>query len=84
MVSTNIRVIPELRQLEMGISTSLYFPPMGTAGFERLAVNGYSLVPAPPPNITDNICLLIILVFQFLKFLFVVQITNSALNMFLF
>src|SRR5882762_9758701 len=54
-VSTNIRVIPELRQLEMGISTNRYFPAMGTAGFERLAVRGYNLVPAPPPNITDKI-----------------------------
>ena len=59
MVSTNIRVMPELRQLDIGMSTSLYLPAIGTAGFERLAVNGYNLVPAPPPNITDKICLLI-------------------------
>jgi hypothetical protein len=38
----------------MGISTSLYLPAMGTAGFERLAVNGYKRVPAPPPKITAN------------------------------
>jgi len=25
---------------------------MGTAGFERDAVKGYNLVPAPPPKIT--------------------------------
>jgi hypothetical protein len=30
----------ELMQLEMGISTNLYFPAMGTAGLERLAVSG--------------------------------------------
>jgi hypothetical protein len=46
--------MPELRQLEIGISTSRYLPPIGTAGFERLAVNGYNLVPAPPPNITAS------------------------------
>jgi hypothetical protein len=36
----------------MGMSTSLYFPPIGTAGLLRLEVNGYNLVPAPPPRIT--------------------------------
>jgi hypothetical protein len=51
-VNTNILFIPEFRQLEIGISTSLYFPAMGTAGLERLAVSGYNLVPAPPPSIT--------------------------------
>jgi hypothetical protein len=35
-----------------GISTNLYLPAIGTAGFERAAVNGYNLVPAPPPRIT--------------------------------
>jgi hypothetical protein len=59
MVSTNILLIPELRQLEMGISTSLYLPAMGTAGFEREEVKGCNLVPAPPPSITERICLLI-------------------------
>jgi hypothetical protein len=46
-------------QLEIGISTRRYFPAMGTAGLERLAVNGYNLDPAPPPNITDSISLAI-------------------------
>jgi hypothetical protein len=41
--------------LDMGISTSLYLPAIGTAGFERLAVSGYNLEPAPPPSITDSI-----------------------------
>jgi hypothetical protein len=36
----------------MGITTKRYLPAMGTAGFERAAVNGYNLVPAPPPSIT--------------------------------
>jgi hypothetical protein len=53
--------MPEFRQLEIGISTKRYLPAIGTAGFERLAVKGYNLVPAPPPKITDNICLLIVL-----------------------
>jgi len=39
----------------MGMSTSRYLPAIGTAGLERLAVRGYNLVPAPPPNITDRI-----------------------------
>ena len=60
MVNTNILVIPEFKQFEMGISTSLYLPAIGTAGLERVAVNGNNLVPAPPPSITDNISLLII------------------------
>lgn len=54
-VRTNILVIPELRQFDMGISTNRYFPAIGTAGFDRLAVKGYNLVPAPPPNMTDKI-----------------------------
>jgi hypothetical protein len=47
--------MPELRQFEIGMSTRRYLPPMGTAGFERLAVKGYNLVPAPPPNMTASI-----------------------------
>jgi hypothetical protein len=38
----------------MGISTKRYLPAIGTAGFDLLAVNGYNLVPAPPPRITAN------------------------------
>ena len=53
--------MPELRQFEIGISTRRYLPAIGTAGFERLAVRGYNLVPAPPPSITaktsfDMVC----------------------------
>ena len=59
MVNTNILVMLELRQFEIGISTKRYLPAIGTAGFERVAVNGNSLVPAPPPNITDKISWLI-------------------------
>ena len=59
IVNTNMRVMPEFRQLEIGISTRRYFPAIGTAGLERVAVRGNNLVPAPPPSITDNISLLI-------------------------
>src|SRR5689334_19124592 len=58
-VKTNIRLIPELIQFEMGMSTNRYFPAIGTAGFERLAVRGYRRVPAPPPRMTAITCLLI-------------------------
>jgi hypothetical protein len=44
----------ELMQLEMGISTNLYLPAMGTAGLLLLAVSGYNLEPAPPPRITAS------------------------------
>jgi hypothetical protein len=55
--------MPEFKQFEIGMSTNLYLPAIGTAGFDRLAVNGNKRVPAPPPKITDNICLLIDLLF---------------------
>jgi hypothetical protein len=42
----------EFKQLEMGISTSLYLPAMGTAGLLLVDVNGDNLDPAPPPSIT--------------------------------
>ena len=32
-------------QFEIGISTNRYFPPIGTAGFERDSVNGNNLEP---------------------------------------
>ncbi len=44
----------EFRQLLTGMSMSRYFPPMGTAGFERCAVRGKSRVPRPPPRITAS------------------------------
>jgi hypothetical protein len=59
IVNTNIWLTPELRQLEIGMSTRRYLPAIGTAGLERVAVRGDNLVPAPPPNITDSISLLI-------------------------
>jgi hypothetical protein len=40
----------EFRQLDMGISTSLYFPAIGTAGLLLVDVRGDNLVPDPPPK----------------------------------
>ena len=51
----------ELIQLEMGMSTKRYFPAIGTAGFERLSVNGANLEPCQPPKIMANVLLFIIL-----------------------
>src|SRR5919112_2709145 len=53
-VRTNMRSMSELMQFEMGMSTSLYLPPSGTAGFERCKVSGDSRVPAPPPSMTAS------------------------------
>src|SRR5687768_6145949 len=54
-VSTKILRMSELMQFEMGMSTSRYLPPSGTAGFERWSVSGDRRVPAPPPRITARI-----------------------------
>src|SRR5215217_4680868 len=51
-VSTKIFRMSELMQFEIGMSTSRYLPPSGTAGFERRSVRGDRRVPAPPPRIT--------------------------------
>ena len=53
-VNTYMRLMSELRQFEMGISTNLYFPAIGTAGLDRCSVNGYNLDPCPPPKIIPN------------------------------
>src|SRR5918912_4020276 len=51
-VSTKFLRMSELMQFEIGMSTSRYLPPSGTAGFERASVKGDRRVPAPPPRIT--------------------------------
>ncbi len=51
-VSTKILRMSELMQFEIGMSTSRYLPPSGTAGFERSSVSGDRRVPAPPPRMT--------------------------------
>ena len=58
-VNTNIRLILELIQLEIGISTKRYFPAIGTAGFDLIFVSGYNLDPCPPPRIIANTFLFI-------------------------
>ena len=54
-VNTNIRLMSELMQFEIGMSTNRYFPAIGTAGFDRLSVNGYKREPCPPPKIMANV-----------------------------
>jgi hypothetical protein len=41
-------------QFDMGMSTSRYFPPNGTAGFALAWVNGNKRVPFPPPRTMAN------------------------------
>ena len=50
IVKTYIRFMSELIQFEIGISTNLYFPAIGTAGFDRFSVKGYKREPCPPPK----------------------------------
>src|SRR5215208_4409050 len=53
-VSTNVRRMSELMQFESAMSTSRYFPPSGTAGFDRCCVSGKRRLPAPPPRMTAS------------------------------
>jgi hypothetical protein len=48
-------------QLEIGMSTNLYFPAIGTAGLLLADVKGYNLLPAPPPRITEMRDLVIVI-----------------------
>src|SRR5215212_10467111 len=48
------RKIPELMQLLIGMSIRRYFPAIGTAGFERILVNGCRRDPRPPPIMTPR------------------------------
>src|SRR5882724_11697629 len=50
---------PELMQLEIGMSTSRYFPASGTAGFARSFVSGNSREPWPPPMMTQRTLLVL-------------------------
>ena len=49
-MSTNIRCMPEFKQLDIGISTKRYLPAIGTAGFDLVLVNGNNRLPLPPPK----------------------------------
>ena len=62
-VNTNILLISELIQLEIGISTKRYFPAIGTAGLERVWVNGANLEPCPPPRMIAKADLFIFFIF---------------------
>src|SRR5438552_6237812 len=49
-VRTKMRRMSACRQLLIGMSIRRYFPPIGTAGFERCCVSGNRRVPCPPPR----------------------------------
>src|SRR5664279_3568335 len=49
-VSTQILRYPALTRLDSTKSINLKFPPNGTAGLARSAVNGHSRFPSPPAN----------------------------------
>src|SRR6185312_8934961 len=55
-----MRLRSELMQLEMGMSTSRYFPASGTAGLARSRVSGNNRVPCPPPMMIDNTLLVLV------------------------
>ena len=59
-VKTNILLIFELIQFEIGISTNRYFPAIGTAGLDLFSVSGYNRDPWPPPKMILKTLLFII------------------------
>lgn len=67
-VNTNILLISEFIQLDIGMSTNLYFPAIGTAGLERLSVNGANLEPCPPPRMIASVLLFIIVTLSILYY----------------
>src|SRR5687768_11982236 len=56
-VRTKIRRMSACRQPLIGTSMRRYLPPIGTAGFERVAVRGNSRVPCPPPRMIASVSL---------------------------
>ena len=72
-----MRLMSELIQFEIGISTNLYLPAIGTAGFDRVPVNEYNLDPCPPPNIIDKTSLLIIRPFILFSYTYLVELYKS-------
>src|ERR1043165_3943479 len=50
-----MRRISACRQLLTGTSMSLYLPPIGTAGFDRVAVSGNRRDPWPPPRMSASV-----------------------------
>jgi hypothetical protein len=58
----------EFRQLEIGMSMSLNFPAMGTAGFALVLVSGYNREPAPPAMMMATVlCIIICLLVSLVK-----------------
>src|SRR5215212_9653803 len=57
-VRTKMRRMSACRQPLIGTSMSRYLPPIGTAGFERKAVNGNSRDPCPPPRMMASVSVL--------------------------
>src|SRR5215471_5997408 len=57
-VRTKIRRMSACRQLLIGMSISRYWPPIGTAGFERCWVSGNRRDPCPPPRMMATTSLL--------------------------
>jgi hypothetical protein len=72
-VKTYIRLKPAFILLLIGISTSLYFPPKGHAGFALSAVKGYRRVPFPPPSITVSTFTLVTSVYIYSRIIFEVK-----------
>src|SRR5262245_3388804 len=54
-VSTNMRRMLACRQPLTGTSISRYLPPIGTAGFDRVAVSGNRRDPWPPPRMIASV-----------------------------
>ena len=56
-VRTKMRRMSACRQPLIGTSMSRYLPPIGTAGFDRVAVSGNSRDPCPPPRMMASVSL---------------------------
>src|SRR6185503_19824761 len=56
-VSTKMRRMPACRHPLIGTSIRRYLPPIGTAGFDRVAVSGNSREPWPPPRMIASVSL---------------------------
>ena len=57
-VRTKMRRMSAWRHRLTGTSISRYLPPIGTAGFDRVAVSGKRRVPCPPPRMTASVSLI--------------------------
>ena len=55
-----MRRMSACRQPLTGTSIRRYFPPIGTAGFERVAVSGKRREPCPPPRMMASVSLVMV------------------------